>query len=378
MARERSMSSFDLIYQQIKANKENRDNGGYNSIPFGIPKLDKHVPGVIPGVQYEITASSGIGKTQIAKFLFVSQVYKFVKEHPQTGLKIKILYFALEESIQEYMLTLMCARLKEVHNIVVHPMMLISMGEYHLSNEILAKIEETKAYFEELEQSIEVIDYISNPFGIYKYARDYARANGKFYYKETEVFPMEGSDIIFDTYVPNDSKLIKIGVVDHISLLQSEATLDTNTTWGAMSKFSSEYCRKMLTKHYKFAWVNIHQQAADKEKLQFTNSGQNIEQKVKPSLDGLGDCKVTQRDALVILGLFSPERYQIKKELGYDIGILQDNYRTLSILKNRFGTPNLECGLYFNGAVNTFRELPEADSVEMRRIYGEIKAGTYS
>lgn len=371
-------SPFEVLLDLIKANKAIRDAGGYNSIPFGIPSLDKHVPGIIPGVQYEVTASSGVGKTQLSKHLFVAQPYKFIKEHPETGLRIKILYFALEESIQEYMLTLTCARLKEVYGVVVQPMYLISMGQYHLDQETLNKVEECTEYFKELRNSIEVVDYISNPFGIFKYARAYARLNGKFYFRGTEVFPSDNNDVMFDTYVPNDPKLIVIGIVDHISLLQSENTLDTNTTWGAMSKFSSEYCRKMLTKHYKFAWVNIHQQAADKEKLQFTSSGQNIEQKIKPSLDGLGDCKITARDALVVLGLFSPERYQIKKELGYDIGILQDNYRTLSILKNRFGTPNLECGLYFNGAINAFRELPAPQSEEMKRIYEGIKNGTYS
>ena len=73
-----------------------------------------------------------------------------------------------------------------------------------------------------------------------------------------------------------------IGVTDHIGLLQTEATLDTNTTWGAMSKFSAIYCRASLTKHYRFAWINVHQQAADKEKQQYTNSGQRIEQKLNP------------------------------------------------------------------------------------------------
>lgn len=375
---EGSKTPFEILLELIRANKAIRDAGGYNSIPFGIPSLDKHVPGIIPGVQYEVTASSGVGKTQLSKHLFVAQPYKFIKEHPETGLRIKILYFALEESIQEYMLTLTCARLKEVYGIVVQPMYLISMGQHHLDQEVLSKVEECAEYFRELRNSIEVVDYISNPFGIFKYARAYARANGRFYFRGTEVFPSDNNDVMFDTYVANDPKLIVIGIVDHISLLQSENTLDTNTTWGAMSKFSSEYCRKMLTKHYKFAWVNIHQQAADKEKLQFTSSGQNIEQKIKPSLDGLGDCKITARDALVVLGLFSPERYQIKKELGYDIGILQDNYRTLSILKNRFGTPNLECGLYFNGAINAFRELPSPQSEEMKKIYEGIKNGTYS
>lgn len=374
MSQDRDSSSFNIIFDHIRANKETRDRGGYNSIPFGIPSLDKHVPGIMPGVQYEVTASSGIGKTQLTKFLFVSQAYKFIKSHPEVGLRLKVLWYAMEESILEYMLTLICARLKEEYGITVQPLEVTSMGDFHLSEDVMNKIALCREYFEELERSIEVIDYISNPFGIFKHARQFAREHGRFYFKGAEVDAGE----LFDTYVSSDPKLIVIGVTDHISLLQTEATTDTNTLQGAMSKFSSEYCRKMLTKHFKFAWVNIHQQEAAKEKMQFTNSGANIEQKLKPSLDGLGDCKLTGRDALVVIGLFSPERYQISKELGYDIGKLQDNYRTLSILKNRFGRPNLECGLYFNGATNTFRELPEPGSEEMKRIYEGIRNGTYS
>lgn len=373
--RDRDSSSFKVIFDHIKANKEVRDAGGYNSIPFGIPKLDRHVPGIMPGVQYIVSASSGIGKTQITKFLFVSQPYKFIKANPHTGLKLKIFWYAMEESLLEFMLTLICARLKEEYNLTVQPLEITSMGEFHLGVDVLEKIAECQAYFEELEKSIEVIDYISNPFGIFKHARAYAREHGKFYYKGQQVDPEKS---IFDLYVADDPKEIRIGVTDHIGLLQTEATTDTNTLQGAMSKFSSEYCRKMLTKHLRYAWVNIQQQSADKEKLQFTNSGQNIEQKLKPSLDGLGDCKLTGRDALVVLGLFSPERYQINKYLGYDITKLQDNFRSLEILKNRFGTPNLECGLYFNGATNSFKQLPEPNTEEMKRIYEGIQNGTYS
>ena len=118
--------------------------------------------------------------------------------------------------------------------------------------------------------------------------------------------------------------------------------------------------------------VNVQQQSSDKEKVQFTYKGESIESKLEPSLDGLGDCKVTQRDALVIFGLFSPERYAIAKHLGYDITKLKDRYRSLSILKNRRGRPNLKLPLYFEGSTNTFEQLPEVGSEELRRLYESL------
>lgn len=77
-----------------------------------------------------------------------------------------------------------------------------------------------------------------------------------------------------------------------------------------------------------------------------------------PSLNGLGDAKITARDANIILGLFSPYRYQIPKFLDYDITYWQDNIRFLNIIANREGGGGSICPLFFDGATNTFMVLP--------------------
>lgn len=285
-------SWFDDTFDRIRRNKENKESGKYNSIPFGLTSLDRHVR-IIRGCQYIVTASSGVGKTQLTKFLFVNQPYKFVKEHPEAGIKLKIFWFAHEESKHEFMLTLICNRLKEKYGIDMNVMDLESMKDKSLSDDVLTKVLECREYFEELSKCVEVIDYISNPFGIFKMVREYARANGKFYLNGQEVTEVGG---MYDTYVPNDPSEYVIVVNDHIGLLQPEATLDTNTLYGAMSKWSAEYCRKNISKHFGYIPVNVQQQVAEKEKLQFTNKGESIEQKLEPSLDGLGENKTTQRD----------------------------------------------------------------------------------
>lgn len=140
-----------------------------------------------------------------------------------------------------------------------------------------------------------------------------------------------------------------------------------------MTKFSAEYCRKNISKHFGYIPVLIQQQEAAKEKQVFTNRGESVESKLEPSLDGLGDNKLTQRDALVVIGLFAPDRYGIEEHMGYDITTLKDNYRCLILLKNRVGRPNLKKGLYFNGAANIFAELPMPGTEEMGRVYERIK-----
>lgn len=293
---------FKKTLEAIKTNKENRDQGRFNNIPFGLPSLDAHVPGVMKGLQYIVTASSGVGKTQLTKFLFVNQPYKFMKEHPQMNIKLKILYFALEESKEEFMLSLICNRLKDKYNIDVSTMQLKSIG-VSLPNEVLRKVEECSEYFSELEQCLEIVDTVSNPFGIYKYVRSYATKNGKHHYTkkvftstEEDGSVSESEAVVYDRYEANDPNEIVIVITDHVSLLSTEKDPDCSTLHGAMTKFSAEYCRKMISKHYKYCVVNVQQQAAEKEKQQFTNSGQSIEAKLEPSLDGLANNKETQRD----------------------------------------------------------------------------------
>jgi hypothetical protein len=65
----------------------------------------------------------------------------------------------------------------------------------------------------------------------------------------------------------------------------------------------------------------------------------------------------------IALLLFSPARHNISNYAGYNINILKDNFRSVEVGKNRVGSGYVEDALYFNGAVNEFRELPKANEM---------------
>lgn len=75
----------------------------------------------------------------------------------------------------------------------------------------------------------------------------------------------------------------------------------------------------------------------------------------------------------VIIGIFSPYRYKIEKYFGYDIKILKNNFRSLVILKNRYGDVGVEHPVLFLGATNTFLSLPKPDSEEIQAVYKKLK-----
>lgn len=371
---------FRSALATIEEAKNNKDSGIYNTIPFGLPSLDKHVPGVMKNLFYLISAGSGIGKTMVTKFLFVNQPYKFIKENPQLGLKLKIMYFALEESKEEFMMTLISHRLKEKYSISIGVLELRSIGNYTLSNDILDKIKECEEYFSELENSLEIIDSVFNPYGIFQHVRSYATNNGTHHYKDhTFNHTHENGNVvseskkIYSHYTPNDPKEFVIVIVDHASLLSIEQTPETNTLRGAIKKMSADYMRKMITKHYKYCAVLVQQQTADAQTEQYNYSGASIESKLTPKPEGLADNKTTFHDAMIFMTLFSPDRFGIERYMGYDITTLKDFFREIKIHKNRIGSPNLSLPLLFNGQTNSFNELPPIGSPELEKLYEIIR-----
>lgn len=225
---------------------------------------------------------------------------------------------------------------------------------YILDEETERLIEYYQPYFEEFEKTVTIIDNIRNPFGIYKYVREYCESHGYFTKKTLQYGPEKGK-LVDDVYIADDPDEYRIIITDHISLLGAENGL---TQHQSISRFSSEYCLAMRDR-FRCTIVNVQQQSAESEKQQFNNVGGSIVAKLKPSPDGLGDNKLTARDANLMIGLFAPHRYDIKQYNGYDISLLKDNYRELIVSLNRDGEASFTDDLFFNGAVNYFEEAPK-------------------
>lgn len=368
---------FKQIVEQIQQNRKNHQEGYYNCIPFmGMDRLEKFIPGIEQDTYYLLTASSGVGKSKLARYLFIHNPYQYIKNNPDSGVKLTIKYFSLEESKRKIILSEISKYLHSNYGISISIKQLQSRGRFNtISQEVLEKIKEAEAYIEEFLEVVDIVDNIRNPTGIYKYMRDFALREGNYYDKNNRAFTKQEQEMVSNGvgdmyknvsyYKKNDEKHYVIVLTDHISLLNNEKGL---SQWQTMGKYSSDYCLRMRDK-FGFIPVNVQQQASAKEQVEYNYKGNTIEEKLEPSLDGLGDNKTTQRDANVVLGLFAPDRYSIEKHNGYDVSFFRDRYRSMSILKDRDGTANKKLPLFFNGAVDFFKELPKADDAEgMRRV----------
>jgi len=355
------MSIIERVIEELKENKQKRLKGEDILIPWlNLPKLSTVLPGVQKGRYVIITANSKVGKTQIADYLYLYEPLNYILNN-KTNLKLKIFYFSLEISKEDKLLQMISNKIYNDKKYIISMDNLKSYFKgYVLEDRVEQLIDSYKDYFTRVESIVTIIDNIRNPHGIYKEVRKYARENGKFFLKDgTEVDPV--ANPFYDYYEPNDPHEQVIVITDSLSLLQPEK-IDgkQQELWDAMFKFSSDYSLKMRD-NFKYTVVNIQQQAGDQEKQQFTFKGSTIIDKLRPSADGLGDCKLTGRDCDLMIGLFAPARYKVKEYQGFNIEKLKDNYRELCIIFNRRGGGNINLDLFFQGECNYFRELGDSE-----------------
>lgn len=365
-------SLFLSVKNQIKENKQIRLSGGVNCIPWkNLPSLSKVVPGIQKSKYYLCTANSKVGKTQLCDYLFIYEPYEYVKKYKPKNINLKIYYFSLEMSKERKIMSILSYKIYKDKGVIVSPDDLLSVFEDKiLDDKIEAYIEEYDSYFKEFEETVTIIDNVRNPIGISKYMNNVAESRGE-WTKKTMQWKLEDNTYeertVKDKYIPNDPDEHVIVIVDNYNVMLPENKQDLHT---AISNFSSEHALHMRDK-LKYTVVGVQQQAAAQEQQQFTNSGDSVIDKLKPSQDGLGDCKLVGRDVNLMIGLFAPARYKIGRYEGYDIRRLKDHYRELLVLLNRDGSGFCSDHLLFHGAVNYFSELPSSE-VMTEEKYADI------
>jgi hypothetical protein len=363
---------FDRVVEGIEKNKKIKEGGGHLGITYPLPRFSEQIPLIDKGQSIGFLAATGAGKSRIGRYLYVYTPYKFYKE---TGYKIKILLFPLEDNKEKVYRSLLCWWLFYEHNILISPEELTSKKRI-LPDFVLEKIKEGRAYFADLEDVVEFVDGIYTPRGIFDYCQRHAVKVGKV---KTRVHTnKEGLEITEKYYV---SDVHTIVVLDNMSNLDIDPDDGINSEREAMIKLAKYYVREKLCNFFNFTVVQIMQLSFDKEKQQFTHSGMTILSKLEPDLAGIGEAKVMARSMHLILGLFDPSKFELihypipskqDPDNCYRIDILGDRFRALKVLKNNDGTSGLRVGLLFNALAETIEELPLPKTPELANIYKSL------
>lgn len=352
------------FYEQSDQRRQWLKEGKYTIIPFALKRFRDFIPGLIHGDQLIITANTGLGKSRFMRKICVKDPIKFAE---QTGIKLKIFLNSLEETVEKVQSTFVASALYELYG--------IDMDYYTLNHycsvsdmpddDTWVKVKEAEKHVKDsINKYLEVI-HISNAYGIYKHVRDWLAANGTFSYQGKPVTVGQQ----WDHYEYNDPNTFVIVITDTVNKMQPESE---DSLYRSLIKFSSQYSRRHLGMSCGVISVLIQQQSPDKEKLETNLKGQTLIEKMKCGLDTLRDCRATQEDATIILGLFDPTKYHEYEYKGYpDLRKLKGDFRVLQFLKVREAKMVTERELpliaYFSR--DDFEELPLPGDNKLTAFY---------
>lgn len=333
------------MFKKIINNYKTKKAGKPLTIAWDYKSLEDKIAGFMKHTYTIITGNTGSGKTKFTKHLLLSSIRKFRINNPNR--KVKVLWFALEETKEYFYLSILSNIISEKYNLQYSVPDLLSYFNTDLEPLLSLDLTEVEKDLEEIKSVFECIDSEYNPYGIYKKVREYMHTIGEDIVEQDE----EGNRRIVGYKYNNDDDYVFV-VLDHFTLLTAEKG---KTNWENLSYFSREYALNQIVKRFGCVFLLVQQQVSETEKVELWQ-GETLVNKVKPTLNGLAEYKNSQQDATMAIGIFNPARYNIRNYNKIDI-LPDQSIRFIIVLKDRhFGTEGVEKGFKFNGATNEFKE----------------------
>lgn len=314
----------------------------------------------------ELLLAQVYGKTVWAKASFVLHGYNYCKEN---NLPFYCIYFALEESVEKFWVTITASLLKDRYNL---ELTYYQYKGFHagFTDKHKQAIELLQPEIDEMKKQIHVYDYVSNPTGMYKTVQKFMETIGK------KIMGIEQQDEhgnkfqSFEYQFSNPDTQCMV-ITDHLGLLTPEKNPyeQVNTVHLAMKKWS-EYCVRYIAKKYKCIVVQIHQQDVSGDSAENIRMG-----RPEPTIDKLSLNKIISQDYYVLMGIFSPTRVNppITKYGGYEMKDFKGYFRSIHILKHRDGEEGVIKPMLFLPSSSKYLELPKPGTPELEKLIKQIK-----
>lgn len=366
------MTLRERIITSLEKRRKKVQEGGINCLPIPFTRFRQDFPGIEQGLYYLVSGATKSGKTQLTNYLFVYNTVLYYYYNPNK-LVAKIFYFPLEETAEAITLRFMAFVLHHITKgeIKISPSDLKSTDERKPLPQEILDLMSTEAFISIMNCYEQIVTFYDdrNPTGIWKTASNYAKANGTIKTKTIQIKEIDELGVehlvnreMFDYYIPNNPEEYVFIIVDHVSLLDSERGMTLRETINKLSEYMI-----ILRNRYHYIPVIVQQQSTETQNLEaFKNN------KIRPTVAGLADSKYTARDCSVMLGITNPHSYELSEYLGYNIRLLKSKARFVEVVINRNGNANGICPLLFEGAINSFKELPLPSSSGLDVLYSKL------
>jgi replicative DNA helicase len=331
------------MFNDIKAKIDRGVGGGNTGLPMGFDRLTEYLPGIQQSTYYLVGAETSAGKTAFVDNCFLYNPYDFVTKE-ETKLKFKVIYYSFEIEKSIKLTKAICRKIYLDHGLLLDVNYILSRGKKSISQDHYNLVMQYSDYINKMEDVLEIIDKPENPTGIWNHLLEYSKTVGTWDNIQT-----------LSNYTPNDPNLYTIIIIDHIGLIKGERGFTKKENIDKLSEYMILLRNKCNFTPVLISQFNRSLSSADRFKIE----------RVTPQLSDFKDSGNPQEDANVVLSLFSPQRYNIPEYRGYNIEMLGNRFRGLSVLKNRDGEADVNIGLKFIGEVGNFTEYPKADEMKV-------------
>ena len=328
-----------MITDKFLAEIDRGRQGHNQGISTGLTKLDGITDGVSRETYTVVLSGTGGGKSS---YVLYSYVYKPIMAHLDDD-NFKCLYISLELSETALFIKLLSMYIYETYGKELSYKEILSRKqEYILSDEDYELVRSCMPWVEKVYKHLEIYDKSASSKTIYAILKSRLESIGKFSMTETR-----------EIYTPYNPELIYVVIVDHISLLTPTDGRNLKGEIDLLSKY-------LLTLRDKCGISPVVVQQANREQGNIERFKQG--KSAYTLLDGKDSGNPSQ-DCNIFIALYNPFKDGLKTYHKYNIDILQDTFRSILVLKNRWGECDVEVGVNFFGKASIFRELPRPDEI---------------
>lgn len=255
----------------------NSMDGKVITIPFYQPKLAK-TTFLGKNLYHLIGGAGGSGKSAWIDFNYVLMPYIwYMKNKEEYDISLRIVVRSLERNKKHRIAKWVCMYLFNKYNILIDVPNLFGWGQLksRLTEDIYEKVIEAEEYFEKMMDVVDVVDGVTNPTGLHRYAENYAVKIGDYYVKRE----VDGKEVVLKKldygkysrltvneeslygniphnhlYVEKNPRHITIHITDHIQAMGHEQGLGEKGNLDKHSLYSRE-----LRDLFGFTIVNVSQ-----------------------------------------------------------------------------------------------------------------------
>lgn len=328
-----------MIVDQLFHNIEEGRDGKAWGYSMGLPKLEGMIDGITQSTYTLLFASSGCGKSNL---MLYSYCFRPLQEHLHDD-NFKITMFALEMKADVLLAKLLCMYIFEKYKISLSFREVYSRKKgYILSEEYYEIIKECEPWLRLVESKMTIHDKAANADSIYAILMEELKTTGRF--EETPTRKI---------YIPNNPDLVHLVVVDHAGKLRTKDGRSKKQEIDTLSSYFV-YLRNICF----ISPLMIMQSNRDQSSSARRQLGMYL-----PQMSDVKETNEPYEDSDICLAIYNPNIDKLKTHNHYDISQLGDNFRSIVLIKSRYGESNVEDSCFFYGKSGIWAELPRPDEI---------------